>query len=146
MRALMILLVIPFFSRAAEDAWAKLREVKSGAELRVFKIGSPTPLIVKMGELTDENLVIIDKNKQTAIARDQIDKVEARLTPVKRTVTRETKTTDNSNDPRNVIPGPTQQLGVKGANTTTSSSTTFTTDKPPFETVYRRATGAPKKD
>jgi len=137
---------MPLFAIGADDAWAKLRDVKSGAELRVYKIGVAQPLLVKMGELTDENLVILEKNKQTAIARDQIDKVEARAGAVKRTVNKETKTTDNSNDPRNVIPGPTQQLGVKGANTSTSSSTTFSTEKPAFEVVYRRATGAPKKD
>ena len=131
MRPLILLLAMPLFAFGAEDAWAKLRDVKSGSELKVYKVGSTSPLLVKMGELTDENLVIIEKNKQTAIPRDQIDRVEAR--PVgKRTITKETKTTDTSNDPRRAIPGPDQQLGVHGASSSTSTSAGVSLDKPAF--------------
>ena len=144
MRPLIVLLAMQVLAWGSDDAWAKLREVKSGAELRVYKIGSAQPLLVKMGELTDEHLVIIEKNKQTAIARDQIDRVEARPT-TKRTVSKETKVTDNTNDPKNVIPSPAQQ-GTHGPNTSTSTTAGMSFDKPPFETVYRRAARAPKKD
>ena len=59
MRTLLLCLALPLLTWGADDdAWAKLRDVKSGAEIRVYKIGAAQPLAVKMGELTDENLVI----------------------------------------------------------------------------------------
>lgn len=145
MRTLLLCLALPLLTWGADDdAWAKLRDVKSGAEIRVYKIGAAQPLTVKMGELTDENLVIINKDKQTAIARDQLERVEARPAGKGRTMTSTTKTTDSVGDPKAVIPGPDQQ-GTPGPRTSTSTSSSVTLDKPAFEVVYRRQAGAPKK-
>ena len=54
----------------ADDPWAKVKELKSGTELRVYKKGSAAAADVKYGDLTEENLVVINKNEETAIARD----------------------------------------------------------------------------
>ena len=33
---------------AADDPWAKVKAIKSGSELRVYKKGAAQPLVVKM--------------------------------------------------------------------------------------------------
>jgi len=128
---------------AADDPWAKVKAIKSGTELRVFKKGSMQPLLVKMDEATDERLLIVNKNEQTAIARSDIDRIDARPSS-KRTVTKETRETssDSSTDPRSAIPGP----QPSGPGSTTSTSTSYSIGgKPDFETIYRRPPPAPKK-
>jgi hypothetical protein len=121
---------------AADDPWAKVKAIKSGTEIRVYKKGSAQPLLVKMDEATDERLIFVNKNEQTSLAKEDIDRLDARPA-AKRTVTKETKETqsDSSADPRSAIPGPTpNRPGPTG-----SSSTNYSIGgKPDFETVYRR--------
>jgi hypothetical protein len=130
----------------ADDPWAKVRELKTGAELQVYKRGSAQALAVKMDELTDDNLVVINKKAQMAIRRDEIERIDARPTGRTRTVN-EPKTTEKNaaTDPRSTIPGPNSPPGaMTSPSTGVSSGVTWT--KPGFETVYRRtAGGAPKK-
>ena len=126
----------------ADDSWTKVKELKSGAELRVYKRGTAQPLTVKFDELTDENLLVVNKNAQVAIPRDEIDRIDARPTG-KRSVTKETtnKTAESTaaSDPRSTIPGPDQPRGGAGGGTSSSSSTNVSFGgKPDFETVYRR--------
>jgi hypothetical protein len=128
---------------AADDPWTKVKELKSGTELRVYKKGSTQPLTVKMDEANDDRLVIVNKNEQSSIPREEIDRIDARPS-AKRPVTKESKTTttDAASDPRSTIPGP----KGNGPGTTTSSSTGYSFgSKPDFETVYRRPAAPPKK-
>ena len=127
----------------ADDPWAKLKELKTGTELRVYKKGAAQPLLVQMDELTDDNLVVIDKKQQTAIARDQIERVDYRPSGKSR-VTKETttKVSDSVGDPKAVIPGP--NPGAPGSTTSTSSNVSFGS-KPDFETIYKRPPSSPKK-
>ena len=78
MGKLALFLCTAFLAFGVDDPWAKLKELKTGTELRVFKKGAAQPLLVKMDELTDDNLVVINKNEQTAIPRDVIDRVDYR--------------------------------------------------------------------
>jgi hypothetical protein len=107
MRNLFVLCCGALIALAADDPWAKVKEIKSGTELRVYKKGAAQPLQVKMDEATDERLVIVDKKQQTSIAKEDIDRIDARPSD-KRPVTKETKTTttDASADPRAAMPGP----------------------------------------
>ena len=127
----------------ADDPWAKVKELKTGTELRVYKKGAAQPLLVKMDELTDDNLVVINKNEQTAIARDQIDRVDYRPSGKPR-VTKETttKVSDSVGDPKAVIPSP--NPGAPGSTTSTSSNLSIGS-KPDFETIYKRPPSPPKK-
>lgn len=143
MRKLALFFCTALLAFSADDPWTKVKELKTGTELRVIKRGVAQPLLVKMDELTDENLLVIEKNKQTAIPRDQIDRVDARPSGKSR-LTTETKVTDNAGDPKAVIPGPEQQNGTPGPRSTTSSNVSIGS-KPDFETIYRRPTGAPMK-
>ena len=125
----------------ADDPWAKVKDLKTGTELRVYKKGSSQPLLVKMDEVTDENLLVLNKNEQIAVPKDQIDRVDFR--PVKPRVTKETKTTvSNGGEAGPPSPGPNQNAG--GPTSSTSTSVSFGS-KPDFETIYRRPPGAPKK-
>ena|ERR1017187_3174945 len=144
MRKLALLLCTALAAFGADDPWAKLKELKTGTELRVYKKGAAQPLLVKMDELTDDNLVVINKNEQTAIPRDLIDRVDYRPSGKSR-LTKETttKVSDGVGDPKAVIPGP-QQQGTPGPSTSTSSNVSIG-GKPDFETVYKRAVGAPEK-
>jgi len=127
----------------ADDPWAKVKQLKTGAELHVYKKGAVQPITVKMDELTDESLVVIVKNEQTAIPRDQIERIDARPSGRTRTTT-DTMTAEKNaaTDPRSAIPGPNQPPGAVHASTTTTSSG-VTWSSQGFETVYHRTAGTP---
>ena len=131
MRKLALFLCAALLALGADDPWAKVKELKTGAELRVFKKGAAQPLLVQMDELTDDNLVVIAKNQQTAIPRDQIERVDYRPSGKSR-VTKET--TSKSDD----------AVGATRPSSSTSSNVSIGS-KPDFETIYRRPTGAPPK-
>ena len=138
-------LVVGLALCGADDPWAKVKELKTGTELRVYKKGSAQPLTVKMDELTDDNLLVIDKKEQTAIPRDLIDRIDYRPTGKSR-VTTESKmaTKDTTGDPKAVIPAPNSRGGSAGPASETSSGISIGS-RPDFETVYRRPTGGPPK-
>src|SRR5437667_272009 len=87
MLKIVIILCAALVAFGADDPWAKVKQLKTGSELHVFKRGSVQPLTVKMDELTDENLVVVDKKGQTAIPRDQIERIDARPAGRTRTTT-----------------------------------------------------------
>ena len=139
-----LLLCAAALAFAADDPWAKVKELKTGAELHVFKRGATQFLTVKMDELTEENLVVISKNTQLAIPRDQIDRIDARPNGRARTMTNtQTAEQNAATDPRSTIPGPNQPPGALHAQTTTTSSG-VTWTKQDFETIYRRTAGSKK--
>lgn len=129
MRGLLLLLFAGLMAFAASD-WAKVKDLKTGAELRVYKKGSTQPLSAQMVDLTDDNLVVLVKKTETAIPRDQIDRIDARPLSGNR-VTKET----------------TEKDGVDADGKPTSSVSTGYSmgSKPDFETVYRRSPAPPKK-
>ena len=72
------------------------------------------------------------KKTETAIPRDQIDRIDAR--PAAKTAAKETTTTSST------TPG-----DPAGQTTTTTSTGVSFGSKPDFETVYRRPLPVPKK-
>ncbi len=77
MRAFLLLLLAGLAGFAADD-WAKVKALKTGSELLVFKKGSTQSISAQFGDLTDDNLIVIVKKTETAIPKDQIDRVDAR--------------------------------------------------------------------
>ena len=131
MRTFALFLCAALLGLGADDPWAKVKELKTGTELRVFKKGAAQPLLVQMDELTDDNLVVIAKSQQTAIPRDQFDRVDSRPSGKSRVTRETTSKTDDA-------------VGAARPTTTTSSNVSIGS-KPDFETIYRRPTGGPPK-
>ena len=118
---------------AAADPWAKVKDLTTGTELRIYKVGGKQPIMAKMDQLTDESLVVIVKNEETAIPKEQIDRIDYR--PEKgRRMTSETKATQDDPNARTISPTRPQPANVPGQST--SSSVNF--GKPDFETIYRK--------
>lgn len=145
MRTLLYSLCIASALFAADDPWTKVKELKSGTELRVYKKGSAQPLNVKMGDLTDENLIVINKNEETAIARDLIERIDYRPSGKPR-LSSESKTgsRDTTGDPKAVIPAPNSRGGGSGTSTETSTNVSVGS-RPEFTTAYRRPAASPPK-
>jgi hypothetical protein len=114
---------------AADDPWQKVKDLKAGADLRVFRKGSTQPLLVQMGELTDDNLVVVDKKAERAIPREEIDRIDSR--PPKTTWVKEEKTSNTPN--------------ADGSNSSSYSSGYSKGSRGDFETIYRRPAPPPKK-
>src|SRR5271166_2568498 len=110
---------------AADDPWAKVHDLKSGTEVRIFKKGSPQPVVAKMDELKDDALLVVVKSEQVAIPKDQIDRVDAR--PAGKRVTVNSKTETTEPDTRPAPPG----YSAQTPGTTTSSGVSIGS-KPDF--------------
>jgi hypothetical protein len=121
----------------ADNPWNKVKDLKTGAELRIFKTGAKQPILAMMDEATDERLVIVVKKEQMAIDKDQIDRIDYRPAKSRVTRTNETRTTV---EPPGQVAGPAPQGGGGGGGgpTTSTSSGLGFGSKPDFETIYRR--------
>jgi hypothetical protein len=125
---------------AAEDPWAKVKELKSGTEIRIVKKGSAQPLVGKFDELREDSVVVVIKNEQTAVHKEDIDRLDARPNkPASRST--ETKVKTEAPDAK---PPAGMGHGAAVPGTSYSTNTSFGS-KPEFETVYRRSSPAPKK-
>lgn len=127
---------------AGDDTWSKVKELKSGTDVRVLKHGSMQPVLGKFDEAGDDRLILVVKNEQIAIPKDQVDRLDYRPPPPR--PSRETKTTvDNG-------PAKEPKMGMNGLDSPNSSTTSTTTNvgihgKGSFEILYRRPSTAPKK-
>lgn len=126
---------------AGENTWSKVKELKSGTDVRVLKRGSMQPVLGRFDEADEDRLILVVKNEQMAIPKDQIDRLDYR--PPQPRTTRETKTTVDDGPPKQ------PKMGMNGVDTpgsTTSTTTSFgMQSKGSFETLYRRSSPAPKK-
>ena len=143
MRAILLLTMAAVTLVAADSDWAKVKTLHTGTELRVYQKGTAAPLQAQMADLTDENLVVLVKKTQTAIPKDQIERVDAR--PDGRRVTKETTTKEVPPDLKDAGPSPQRGSGTGVPGGSSTSTNVVIGGKGEFETVYRRPTGAPKK-
>ena len=122
---------------AAADQWVKVRELHGGTELRIYKKNATQPVIAKMADATDNSLIVVVKNEEMSIPKDEIDRIDYR--PQKSGhVTTETHT--KTDDPNTQAPlGPQRNARVPGSS---SSSIASFGGKPDFETIYRRSAAA----
>ena len=123
---------------AADNPWDKVRDLKSGTELRIYKNHSRQPVLAAMDEANDDNLIVVIKNEQVAIPRNDIDEIDYR--PLRRgaKMVKETRTTSTEAH-GSAAPAPNTQPGPES-----SSSTSFSSQpKPDFETIYRRPSAVP---
>lgn len=140
MRYILFLLAAAVALGAGEDTWSKVKDLKSGTEIRIVKRGVLKPIEGKLDEARDDAVVVVLKNEQVSIPKDQIDRLDYRPKAGSRiNKTESAKQTD---------PDPTPPVGMgHGAPVpgTTYNAGLSVGSKPDYETLYRRAVGAPKK-
>jgi hypothetical protein len=155
MRYLGLTLALGLFSSAAQDqsvpppppkpdkdaAWKKVVDLKSGTELRIFKVKQPNQrVLAKMDEGDMERLVVVVGNSQTAIPRDEIDRIDYRPpSPVGGGSSRmkvESQSKSSPPDTKNQSPGRLGSNNPRGSYES-GSSVSFG-GKPGFEPLYRR--------
>lgn len=135
-------IVTVFFAAAllwgADDPWAKVKDLKDRSELRVFRKGVHDPVTATLYEANDERIVVVVKNKQMAIPKEDVDRLDARPSDGQRKM--DVQKTDKKTEP-DYVPRPNAGPPIPG---TSSSSNVSFGGKPNFETIYRRPEGAPK--
>ncbi|HEY3440102.1 MAG TPA: hypothetical protein VGK29_05100 [Paludibaculum sp.] len=136
MLRLLLAMLTTLLAWGAADDWANVRALRSGTEIRVYKKGSTQVVVAKMDEAGEENLLVVIKNEQVAIPREQIDRIDARPAGSSPRTTKETRTTVDPPNGKAAAP-PSRVKGPDGPATSTSTSVTMGS-KPDFETVYRR--------
>ena len=124
----------------ADNPWAKVQELKSRSELRIYKKGAREPLMATLDEVTEERILIVVKNEQMSIPKEDIDRLDAR--PSGKTPSKVTKETTVKTIEPDYTPHPPGGVQVPGESYNTSISRSGGS-KPDFETVYRR-TATPK--
>ncbi len=127
---------------AANDQWAKVRELKSGSEVRIYKTGSAQPITGKLDEVHDDSIVLILKNEQVGVQKDEIDRIDARPSQAGNHMIKDTRTKVDNPDLAKPSAGPSQ--GSTGPTTSTTTNLNFR-PKADFDTVYRRTAAAPEK-
>lgn len=121
----------------ADSSWTRVKELKSRAELRIYKKGAREPITATFDDANDERLIVVVKNEQVAIPKEDIDRLDARPAagPRKVSVDKTEKIT-----PPDPVPNP--RSGPAGPGESTSSNVSFGGSKGDFETIYRRTAGS----
>ncbi|SPE41748.1 conserved exported hypothetical protein [Candidatus Sulfopaludibacter sp. SbA3] len=141
MSRLLFFLLAAATAFAADDPWAKVQALKSGTEIRVIKKGSTQPLIGKFDEADADRLLMVLKNEQVAIPKDQVDRLDYRPAGGRVTVTGKT----TQNDPTAAQEPRAGMAHQPEGGGTTSTAGVNVGSRPDFEMLYRRPIGAPKK-
>ena len=105
---------------SAEDPWQKAKELATGSDIRIYKLGSTKPISGKMAGVGEGKVQVIVKNDQIAIQQADIDRIDyhpPKGKPVK---------TES-----NVI-----STTGSGTNETSTTSTSWSRDG--WQTVYRK--------
>jgi len=143
-----ILLVIfaALVTMGADDPWAKVKELKSGSDLKIWKRGASQPVDAKYDDVTEEKLIVVLKNEQVGLDKSEIDRIDARAPSKRPKPTVESKTTREVQvSDRSAAPPRSMKEAQVGGPSTSTSSTVSWGDRPGFETVYRRTAGPAKQ-
>jgi len=117
MKRLAPLLLATMAALAAEDSWVKVRELRSGTDLRIYRVNAKKPLLAKFDQASEESVILIPKNGQVSIPKEQIDRLDCRRTPPNRLV-KETRTDrkiarKGAEISNNTIPGATTSVKTR---------------------------------
>ncbi len=119
---------------AADDSWAKLKVLASGGEVRILKKGAALPILAQLDEVTDENVIVVIKNQQVAVPKQDILRIDYRPAVKGPKTVKETRTkTNEAPTGSKPVPGPGAPNGPSSSTSTNISST----PKGDFETIYR---------
>src|SRR5258708_5858315 len=92
---------------AAEDPWNKVSK---------FKRGTTQPLLGKLDEVTDDNVVVVLKDEQVAVPKDQIERIDYRPAHTGGKIVKDTKTTVSGPD-ANAASRPQEGPGTQSTST-----------------------------
>jgi len=135
MRSILVFMLSAASMLGASDPWAKVRDLKTGTELRIYKKGAAKPVLATLDEANEENLIVVIRNEEVAIDRGDIDRLDYRGRPTPGTVTRQTQSTVTG--PEGTMPRPQGNAGGSPVSTSTSTNYSFGS-KGDFQTIYRR--------
>ena len=135
MRTLVLFFCGVLAASAAEDSWKKVQELKTGTEIRIYKRGDRQPIIATLDEATDDHVSFATKKEQTSLPKDDVIRVDARPAGAKRSIQKETKTSESVENPK---PGMPNYPGERPGPSSNTSSNVSIGGKPDFETVYRK--------
>lgn len=125
---LALLLTLTFF--AQERPWDKVRAVESGTELRIYKRDVKVPIVARLDEATEDNLILLIEDQQVAIRRAEIDRIDRRPHQATSRVTHERRGVRTTTAQGNTV-------SAAVANAARTQTLTIRS-KPPFEFLYRR--------
>jgi hypothetical protein len=137
-RKLAILFSAAVLTAAAQSSWDKVKEIKSGTQIRVVQRGVERPVEATFDELREDDVLVVVKNEQKAIPKYQIDRIDARPKGGSR-VTAQSSSKTEQPDTR---PQGSPQTRPAVPGTSTSSGLSIG-GKPAYETVYRRPAHSP---
>ena len=135
--ALIILSAAGLF--AADNPWAKVTDLPNRSELRIYQKGVRDAITATLADATEERIVVVVKNKQMTIAKEDIERIDAR--PVEPKKKPEATTTQTTSDPDLA---PRLGAGPPMPTTSTSSGMSFGGSKPDFKTIYIKPRAAPR--
>ena len=135
--ALILLFAAALF--AADNPWAKVTALPNRSELRIYQKGVRDAITATLADATEERIVVVVKNKQMTIAKEDIERIDAR--PVEPKKKPEVTTTQTTTDPDLA---PRLGAGPPMSTTSTSSGMSFGGNKPDFKTIYIKPPAAPK--
>ena len=131
------------FALLAPDAWDKVKDLKGGSEVRIFKAGVKQPVIGLLEDAEDDRVLLVVKNEQVSIPKRDIERLEARPAKSRVKVQGETKSTEKVAGSSGVSQERMQRNPPQsGGNTSTSTGVTVS-GKPEFEVIYRRTAAKP---
>ncbi len=77
-RTLLFLFAAALAATGGEDPWMKVRKLESGSEVRVYKTGARKPVEGRFQQASAESVVVLLKNAQVSIPREQVERLEWR--------------------------------------------------------------------
>lgn len=132
-------ILAPLLLLCADTSWTRVKDLKGHAELRIYKTGARESLNAMFYDANDDRIVVVVKNRQMAIPKADIDRIDTR--PVGPPPKTSVVTTEKQTEP-DYIPRPNAGPPMPGEST--QSNISFGS-KPDFETIYRRGDESPKK-
>ena len=141
MRTALLLIAAIATATASDDTWTKVKDLKSGTELRITREGAKQPLMAQMDHANDETLYIATKKEQLSIPKSEIVRLDARPPQKGNKLTKQS--TIKGNEVGNPSPSEQRAGGRLAGPSSSASSSVSIGSKPDFETIYRRMPGAP---
>jgi hypothetical protein len=134
------------FAAEPEDDWKKVMALSRGTEVRLTGPGIKSTLEGKVDQVNDEAIVLMLRNEQRSVLKEEIATLDFRNVTATRKLTKDSKvsTDDTSANP---IP-PRQRLPGQSAVPRNMSSTTSVTlpTRAPWEPLYRVKQKPAKRD